>query len=66
MPALRWLKESASHWRGRAAIATGLAAAQAQASDTPALERMGLGAPQSLRERLLRRMVVLSLQRTTQ
>ena len=65
VPALRWLKESASHWRGRADIALGLAAARAKAGDMPALQRMGLAAPQGLRERLLRRIVVLSLQRTT-
>jgi hypothetical protein len=64
VPALRWLKESASHWRGRAAIAMGLATAQASTGDAPALRRMGLDAPRNLRERLLRRLVVLSLQRT--
>jgi hypothetical protein len=62
--ALRWLKESASHWGGRVAIAMGLPAAQASAGDAPALRRMGLDAPRSLRERLLRRLVVLSLRRT--
>jgi acyl-CoA hydrolase len=64
VPALRWLKESASHWRGRAAIAMGLATAQASTRDALALHRMGLDAPRGLRERLLRRLVVLSLQRT--
>ncbi len=64
VPALRWLKESASHWRGRAAIAAGLAGASAAPGDAPALARMGLDAPRGLRERLLRRLVVLSLQRT--
>jgi acyl-CoA hydrolase len=65
VPALRWLKESASHWRGRVAIAAGLAGALAAPRDGLALARMGLDAPRSLRERLLRRMVVLSLQRTS-
>ena len=64
VPALRWLKENASHWRGRAAIAAGLAGARAAPADTPALARMGLDAPRGLRDRLLRRLVVLSLQRT--
>ena len=64
VPALRWLKESASHWRGRAAIAAGLAGARAAPGDAPALARMGLNAPRGLRQRLLRRLVVLSLQRT--
>jgi acyl-CoA hydrolase len=61
VPALRWLKESASHWRGRAAIAAGLAGARAAPEDALALERMGLAAPRGLRERLLRRLIVLSL-----
>ena len=64
VPALRWLKESASHWRGRAAIAAGLAGARAAPGDAPALARMGLDAPRGLRQRLLRRLVVLSLERT--
>ena len=64
VPALRWLKESASHWRGRAAIAAGLAGARTSPADTPALARMGLDAPRGFRQRLLRRLVVLSLQRT--
>ena len=64
VPALQWLKESASHWRGRAAIAAGMAGARAEPEHAPALARMGLDAPHGLRERLLRRLVVLSLQRT--
>ena len=65
VPALRWLKEAASHWRGRAGIATGLAAAQAEPAHAAALVRMGLATPHDLKERLLRRLVVLSLKRTT-
>jgi hypothetical protein len=64
VPALGWLKENASHWRGRAAIAAGLLSAQAAPGDAPTLARMGLAAPHGLRERLLRRLVVLSLRRT--
>lgn len=64
VPALQWLKGNASHWRGRAAIAAGLAGAGAAPEDAPALARMGLEAPRGLRQRLLRRLVVLSLQRT--
>jgi acyl-CoA hydrolase len=63
VPALGWLKGSASHWRGRAAIAAGLLGAQAGADDAVALARMGLDAPRGLREHLLRRLVVLSLRR---
>ena len=66
VPALRWLKESASHWRGRALVAAALAGARAAPEDAAALARMGLDAPRGLRQRLLRRLVVLSLQRTTQ
>ena len=65
VPALRWLKEAASHWRGRVGIATGLAAAQAEPAHAAALVRMGLATPHDLKERLLRRLVVLSLKRTT-
>jgi len=64
VPALQWLKGNASHWRGRAAIAAGLAGARATPEEAPALARMGLEAPRGLRQRLLRRLVVLSLQRT--
>jgi acyl-CoA hydrolase len=64
VPALRWLRESASHWRGRLEIAAGLAGAGFAPGDTPALARMNLDAPRGLRERLLRRLVVLSLRRT--
>jgi hypothetical protein len=64
VPALRWLKEGASHWRGRSAIAAGLASARAAPEDAPALARMGLDAPRGLRERLLRRLVALSLRRS--
>ncbi len=54
VPALRWLKESASHWRGGAALVAGLAVAGGDPADAPALARMGLDAPRGLRERLLR------------
>jgi acyl-CoA hydrolase len=64
VPALGWLKENASHWRGRAAIAAGLIGAQAAPGDASTIARMGLDAPHGLRERLLRRLVVLSLRRT--
>ena len=64
IPALRWLKESASHWGGRLALAAGLSGARAAPGDAAALKRMGLDAPRGLRERLLRRLVALSLQRT--
>jgi hypothetical protein len=65
IPALRWLKENASHWGGRVALAAGLfgslAGGQAASQDARALARMGLDAPRGLRERLQRRLVALSL-----
>jgi acyl-CoA hydrolase len=64
IPALRWLKESASHWRGRAALVAGLVRARAKPGDVPALARMGLGTPSGLRQRLLRRLLVLAMERT--
>ena len=64
VPALRWLKESASHWRGRAAIAAGLIGAHAAPGNAAALARMGLATPHGLRERLLRRLVALSLRQS--
>ncbi len=63
VPALRWLRENASHWRGRLALLAGLAATGARAEDVAALARMGLGAPRGLRERLLARLVALGLRR---
>jgi hypothetical protein len=63
LPALRWLKESASHWRGRASLVAGLAGARARPGDVAAFARMGLEAPRGLRERLLRRLLALALQR---
>ncbi len=64
IPALRWLKEHASHWRGRLALAAGLAAARPQAGSDAVLARLGLGAPRGARERVLRRLVELALSRT--
>jgi acyl-CoA hydrolase len=64
VPALRWLKESASHWRGRAALVAGFAGARAKPEDAPALARMGLETPNGLRQRLLRRLLVLAMERT--
>ena len=64
VPALRWLKESASHWRGRLAIAARLASARAAPGDAPALARMGLDAPRGFQQRLLHRLLVLAMART--
>jgi len=53
--ALLWLKKNFS--------IAGILGARPLPRDLPALARMGLGAPRSLRERLLRRVVALGLQR---
>ena len=64
IPALGWLKENASHWRGRMALAAGLMGVGDVPSDAAALARMGLAEAKGIRERLLRRVVALSLRRT--
>ena len=64
IPALGWLKENASHWRGRLALAAGLFGVREDPSDAAALARMGLAGPKGIREQLLRRVVALSLQRS--
>jgi len=66
VPALKWLKTQASSWRGRLALATGLVGVTPDPHDAQALQRMGLGAASGVRERLLRRLVALALQRTRQ
>ena len=64
VPALQWLKSNASGWRGRLALAAGLIGVTPDSQDAPALERMGLAAPNGITERLLRRLVALALKRT--
>lgn len=60
--ALRRLKARAEHWPGRLAIAARLLRPLPRdPSLRPLFERMGLAAPRSLRERLLRRMVAAAL-----
>lgn len=63
IPALRWLKRHSTGWQ-RLALAPALAAAESTPEETAALERMGLGAPRGMKERLLRRVVALGLRRT--
>jgi hypothetical protein len=65
IPALQWLKRSAATWRGRFALAAGLAGAGANAVDESALARMGLGAPRGVKERVLRRVLALALRRAS-
>ena len=61
--ALRWLKRNAAGWR-RVSLAVGLVALEPLPEDAPVLERMGLAAPQGAKERLLRRVLLLGLDRT--
>lgn len=61
--ALQWL-EGNSGWRRRLALAAGLLHGAPTARDADALARMGLDSPRGLKERLLRRVVALALQRT--
>src|SRR5438105_3056513 len=63
IPALQWLKKNASSWRGRLALAAALLGATPAAEDATALARMGLAQPRGVRERLLRRVVMLGLRR---
>jgi hypothetical protein len=60
--ALRRLKARAEHWPGRLAIAARLLRPLPRdPAVKPLLERMGLAAPRSWRERLLRRVVAAAL-----
>ncbi len=63
--ALRWLKANSSGWRRRLALATGvIRPARVVDDDASALARMDLETPRKIRERLLRRLVLLALRRT--
>jgi acyl-CoA hydrolase len=62
--ALRWLKARSSGWHARLALATGLFGVTPNPRDAPMLERMGLAAPTGIKDRLLRRLVALALERT--
>ena len=63
IPALRWLKRHSTGWE-RLALAHAMAGSQSTPEETAAVERMGLGAPRGMKERLLRRIVALGLRRT--
>jgi acyl-CoA hydrolase len=64
LPALDWLKVSRQHWRGRWQLLRALCRPGAAASgEEQALERMGLDAPGSLRERMQRRLLQAALRR---
>jgi hypothetical protein len=61
VPALMWLKRGAAGWPSRLALATSIAMTTPSDGDAPVFERLGLGAPQGLRDRLLRRLVAAGL-----
>ncbi len=65
IPALQWLKRNASGWRGKVALAAGLAGATPTPDDAGALARMGLADPRGLKEHLLRRLISLALARSS-
>jgi hypothetical protein len=64
IPALQWLKRSASTWSGRMGFGAALAAGAPNAAEASAIARMGLAAPQGVRERILRKILALALRRT--
>ena len=64
IPALQWLKRSASTWSGRMRLAAAFAGGAPAEAEARALARMGLAAPQGLKERVLQRILALALRRT--
>jgi acyl-CoA hydrolase len=64
LPALGWLKNSASHWHGRFALVLALIRPGPPADgEDEALARMGLKAPASLADRLQQRLLQAALRR---
>jgi acyl-CoA hydrolase len=64
--ALRWLNANSSGWRKRLDVAIDLIhSARVAGDDAAALARMGLDVPRGISERVLRRLVVLALRRTS-
>jgi len=62
LPALDWLRDAGTHWRGRWQLLRGLCRpGQAAADEDKALARMGLAAPSTLIERLQRRLLQAAL-----
>jgi acyl-CoA hydrolase len=66
LPALGWLKEQGSHWRGRVVLAKALARpGRPVAGEAEALERMQLARPRRIGEHLQRRLLLAALRRLT-
>jgi acyl-CoA hydrolase len=64
LPALNWLKSSATNWRGRLALLRGLLrTGHPRAGESEALARMGLTRPARLEDWFLRRLLQLALRR---
>jgi hypothetical protein len=64
LPALEWLKGSASHWGGRFTLLLALCRPGAMATgEDEAMARMGLATPRTLADRLLRRLLQAALRR---
>jgi acyl-CoA hydrolase len=64
IPALQWLKRSASTLGGRLGLAAGIMSAAPGPSDSAALSRMKLDKPRNLGEHLKRRLLALAIDRT--
>ena len=64
IPALQWLKRSASTWGGRMRFAAAFAGDATDDAEARALARMGFSAPRGAKERALRRILALALRRT--
>ena len=64
VPALQWLKRSATTWSGKIGLACAFAGPAPTSEESSALARMGLGSPGGVKEQLLRRILALALRRT--
>ena len=60
---LQWLKRNSTGWR-RLALVASLAALAREPGDERLLDRMALATPRGAKERLLRRILLLGLERT--
>ena len=63
VPALQWLKRNSTGWR-RLALVASLAGVTREPGAERLLDRMALAAPRGAKERLLRRILLLGLERT--
>ena len=64
IPALAWLKGNSVGWRARARLLREALTHRPETGDAPLYERLGLGKPEDLGERVLKRVVAAALART--